>query len=112
PIYGNDQLGYDQAPLLSELRRITGLSRKKDSQDLLHLATIVNNLRFFGGASTPHLITADYRFAKAVPRLGYPAINVLEWSIPLLDQYFEHLESNRLLNQERVKLAGVPRRAT
>ena len=109
PIDGKDQLGYDRAQLLSELRRISGLFRKKDSQDLLHLATIVNNLRFLGGASTPHLITADCRFAEAVPRLGYPAINVLEWSAPRLDQYFVHLERNGMPNQ-KVELTGVPRR--
>ncbi len=84
PIDGSSELGLDRDELVAEIVEKTKLTKKKDSQDVLHIATIVNNLRFFDGESRPHLVTADDRFAKAIIKMGYPSINILEYTLEKL----------------------------
>jgi len=72
---------------------ITKHNRKeRDRADLSQLATVVNYLRCFSGASLPHMVTSDRRFKSTVRKEGFGVIDPEKMSVPEIKKYFNDLD--------------------
>jgi hypothetical protein len=52
-----------------------GLSARKNSSDMRHLACVINYLRCFDGPSRPRVLSSDHDFNRTIEAEGFDVIN-------------------------------------